>query len=203
MVLIGLLGLKGSGKDTCADYLALNYGFVKKSFADPLKRACKELFLYSDSQLYGDQKEIPDQRWFGCTPRKSLQFLGTDLLRDQVDIIMPGIGKNIFTHHFNIWYQEHIINNPDIHVVVADVRFQNEVDLLKSLGGYIIKLERNSIIPDTHVSEQEQLKIINIDHVIFNNSTKEDLYQLLHHYIFGQFKINFKNYDNYYHTMIR
>ena len=82
IMLIGFMGIKGSGKDTCADLLIQNYGFMKKSFADPLKHACKELFLFTNEQVFGTQlqKETPDPRWFGCSPRVALQYVGTDLL---------------------------------------------------------------------------------------------------------------------------
>ena len=41
MVLIGLVGRKGVGKDTFADYLVKNHQFEKHAFAEPLKQICK------------------------------------------------------------------------------------------------------------------------------------------------------------------
>ena len=92
-MLVGLSGLKGSGKDTCADYLVKNHGFIKVAFADPLKDALKVLFMFTNDQLNGtiEQKEAPDNRWFGCSTRTAMQFVGTELLRDQLDKIMPGL----------------------------------------------------------------------------------------------------------------
>lgn len=156
-MLIGIMGTKGSGKDTCGDYLIEKYGFIKKSFADPLKKACQELFLFSNEQVFGtqEQKETPDPRWFGCTPRTALQYVGTELLRDQLDKIMPGLGNNIFTYRFQIWYQEEAKKNPNLRVVISDVRFQNEIDFVQSLGGTVIKLERKPVIniPDEITEE--------------------------------------------------
>ena len=42
---IGFLGKKGTGKDTCADYLVENHAFEKLSFAGPLKEKDFPLFL--------------------------------------------------------------------------------------------------------------------------------------------------------------
>ena len=56
MECIGLLGQKGSGKDTLADYLVNNKGFVKYSFATPVKNISKILFNLSYEQLYGNLK---------------------------------------------------------------------------------------------------------------------------------------------------
>ena len=38
--IIGILGNKRVGKDTVADYLVKNYGFIKYNFADPIKEIC-------------------------------------------------------------------------------------------------------------------------------------------------------------------
>lgn len=182
MVLIGLMGKKGSGKTTGAQYLINKYHFVEESFANPLKKACQELFLLSHSQVFGTQeeKETPDPRWFRCSPRKILQYVGTDLLRDNLDKIMPGIGKDIFTHRFKLWYEEELIKNPLLCVVISDVRFQNEVDFIQSLGGTIIKINRETgIESDSHPSEMEMNRITNFDYLIDNNATLDEFYQKL------------------------
>ena len=174
MVLVGIMGVKGSGKSTGAEFLVNNYGFVEKSFADCLKKACKELFLLSDDQVFGtqEQKETPDPRWFGCTPRKMLQFVGTDLLRNNLDKIMPGLGVNIFTHHFKIWYETELVLNPNLCVVVPDVRFQNEIDFIQSLEGIVIKINRPSAVTwDMHPSELELQSISNYNFLLNNNGS--------------------------------
>ncbi|AZL89235.1 ankyrin repeat protein [Megavirus baoshan] len=174
MVLIGLMGNAGSGKTEGAKYLVDKWDFIEKSFADPLKKACQEMFLFTDEQVYGtqEQKETPDPRWFDCTPRKALQFVGTELFRDNLDKIMPGLDKNIFTHHFKLWYEQQLIINPNIRVVVSDVRFQNEADFIRNLGGVVIKLERQlGEKTDTHSSEVELRNIKTFDYLIKNTGT--------------------------------
>lgn len=174
-MLIGIIGKKGSGKDTTADYLISKYNFIKKSFADPLKKACKELFLLSDEQLYGKEKEIPDNRWYNCTPRIMLQYVGTDLLRDQLNIIMPELNKNIFINHFKLWYNKEKDFNK--YIVIPDVRFINEMETIRELNGIIIKIERNNNNDDMHISEKEMEQITLFDYIIDNNGTKNDLYK--------------------------
>ena len=171
-ILIGLMGIKRSGKDTVGDYLVSNCGFIKRAFADPLKAACRELFLLSDDQLYGDSKEVPDGRWYGASSRRILQYVGTDLLRDQLDKIMPGLGTNIHTRNFELWYNQ----NSGSNIIVPDVRFRNEVELIHRLGGIVVRLDRQAVITnDLHPSETELLKIDNYDYFLDNNGTKEQL----------------------------
>jgi len=64
-MLIALSGLASAGKDTVADHLAKNYGVTRVGFADPIKRIAKELFAFSDEQLWGPSAERnrPDKRY--------------------------------------------------------------------------------------------------------------------------------------------
>jgi hypothetical protein len=186
MVLVGLMGIKGSGKTTGAMYLLKTYGFVEKSFAEPLKKACKELFLLDDIQVFGtqEQKEIPDPRWFNCTPRKMMQYVGTELLRDQLEIIMPELGKDVFTHCFKLWYEAEMKKNHNLCVVISDVRFQNEADFIQSLGGIVIKINRPSLqTNDIHQSEIELQNITTHNFLIENTGTIENFYSELDYHI--------------------
>lgn len=56
-MIIGLCGQAGAGKDTVADFLVKNHGFVKVALADSLKRICREVFDFSDKQLWGPSEE--------------------------------------------------------------------------------------------------------------------------------------------------
>ncbi len=64
-MLLGLSGQAGSGKDTTADILVSRHGFVKVSLADPLKKICKEVYAFTDDQLWGpsEKRNEPDKRY--------------------------------------------------------------------------------------------------------------------------------------------
>ena len=64
-MIIGLCGQAGAGKSTVADFLVKNHGFVSVALADPLKRICREVFDFSDEQLWGPSSERnkPDERY--------------------------------------------------------------------------------------------------------------------------------------------
>lgn len=142
-MLIGLCGLKSSGKDTAADYLVDVRHFVKLSYASGVKNATAQIFNWDRNMLEGDTKlsrkfrETKDEFWsnefgYDVYPREMLQLMGT-----------KGGRK---TFHQNIWVsrvKNIILQNPDTNYVITDNRFPNEVDMVKELGGYNIKLERN------------------------------------------------------------
>ena len=74
------------------------------------------------------------------------------------------------------WYLDKLEKDPNIRVIINDVRFLHEYDIIKSLGGYIIKVNRNNALNDEHISENE-LDNTNFDCIIQNNSSIQDLYR--------------------------
>lgn len=81
--MIAVCGRMRCGKDTVADVLADTHDLRKVAFAEPLKQAAAALFALSHEQLYGHAKDVVDARW-KVTPRKILQYLGTDVMQYHV-----------------------------------------------------------------------------------------------------------------------
>jgi hypothetical protein len=182
--LIGLTGKKGSGKDTIANKLK-EYGYIQYAFADPLKRGIQHLFDLSDEQLYGvESKETIDPRW-GVKPRQLFQIIGTEIFQNTIhQHLKLNVGpKNHWTFLFEEWYRKKIQENPHVKIVVSDIRFPHELECVKALGGQIIKIIRsnnmnnniNNINVDTHSSEILIDQMDNVDYIIENNGTIDDL----------------------------
>ena len=173
--LIGIIGKKGSGKDTAANYIIQkNPTYLKYSFADPLKKVCSILFNFTEDQLYGDKKEEIDKNW-DITPRKIMQYIGTDILRDNLKNIIPHYKGNIWITLFEKQLEKY--NN----LIVPDVRFNDEAYAIKKNGGILIKIERD-LIEDEHSSHISENTIFDehiIDYTIVNNSSLVDLYDNL------------------------
>ncbi len=176
--LIGITGLKRSGKDTLGSNFVEKYGYKRLAFADALKDGCKEIFGFTDDQLYGDKKETIDEYW-GVTPRTVLQYVGTDLFRDQLGLIIPKIGKNIWLKVVEKKILDEWKNNPATRFVITDVRFSNECQMVKELGGIVIRVKRDSVnnSTDCHSSELE-IEKLDVTVEIPNNDTKDELFML-------------------------
>lgn len=183
MEYIGLLGKKGSGKDTLADYLVNTKGFVKYSFAKPIKDIAKILFNLSEQQLYGDLKEQVDKRW-GISPRIMFQRLGTEFGQFKIYELFPELkikDKEIWLSLFDIFLEA----NKDKNIVIADVRFKHEIEYLKKLNFNIIKINRKDSLMDNHISEKQN--DLYYDYLIENNNSKEALFNKYEDFIYIPF----------------
>jgi hypothetical protein len=191
---IAICGAKRSGKDVLAKYIIENYGFKKLSFAEPLKKAVKELFNFNDIQVgideenaLGNEKEIIDERW-GISPRKALQFFGTEIMQYSIDKLIPNTNR-CFLADILLSHISDDKNGTTNNYVISDLRFLHEYNKLKGSlkinSLIIVKISRPSInitegtegICDIHISEKEYIDIPH-DVEIVNDGTIRDLTDL-------------------------
>jgi len=166
-MLIGILGRKGHGKDTIADYLVVKYGFKKTAVAKPLKDITKILFGFTDEQLYDPVlKEVEDSYW-KVKPRVVLQYLGTEIMRNKISEIIPWVGGNFWLELL----QKNV--NVNDKTVVCDIRYENELNWIHQNNGQVIKIVRPNIPGDDH---EKNIDILVGDFLINNDSNLDDLY---------------------------
>lgn len=169
ITLVGISGFIGSGKTTISDYLCNNYGFTNYSFAEPLKKGVKEMFGFTDDQMYTQKgKETVDKFW-GISPRRALQYIGTEVMRDSIDNLIPGIGEAFWIQSFIKTYDK------TKKIVIDDVRFVNEINIIKKLGGVVYKVKRESSIVIEHKSESTLSKYELYDGTFDNNKNIDNL----------------------------
>lgn len=147
-LIFGFTGKKGCGKTTAAKHLCRHLGFVKHSFADPLKTMTFHFiksFGYKDIEAHRfmDEDKAVTIPSIGRSARWIMQTLGTEW------------GRNLINGH--CWVKAEALrlqNTLDQRIVFDDVRFENEADLIRSLGGVIIHITRKSEDIDHHASER-------------------------------------------------
>ena len=141
-MLVGVVGFIGSGKGTVGDILT-EFGFNKISFASGVKDLAAEMFGWDRSLLEGDTdasrkfREELDPFWTkelgkDFTPRLALQLLGTE------------VGRGIFHEDFWVIKTKNEIRKigKDKNFVVTDVRFPNEIKMIRENHGIIIEVSR-------------------------------------------------------------
>jgi hypothetical protein len=144
MLLFGLCGLIGAGKDTVADLLVQHYGFQKLSFAGPIKDVVSILFQWPRDRLEGSTeedrtwRETIDASWSSLlcmeiTPRKMLQMIGTNMFRQ---VLSPHFWTSVMESKLNELQCDRI--------VITDCRFLEEIELLRKFSGTVIRVERQT-----------------------------------------------------------
>lgn len=130
--LIGLIGKKGSGKDTAAAVLEA-HGFQNVKFAGALKAMLHTLLAYQGADettcrrmIDGDLKEVPTPLLGGKTPRFAMQTLGTEWGRELIGA--------------DFWLSTAMTRAATGDTVITDVRFPNEVEAVMNSGGTVIRL---------------------------------------------------------------
>jgi hypothetical protein len=196
--LIGLVGFIGSGKGTVGDHLVVTHGYQSASFASSLKDAVSSIFSWPRHLLEGDNtesrewREREDQYWSTqlqkrITPRWVLQYMGTDVLRNNF--------------HEDIWLHslEKRLIDSSKPTVITDVRFPNEISMVTRLGGEIWWIKRDpgpvweytavtdkrlmkSVYPEVHSSEYEWLGTTDLK-ILENNGSIEDLHSNIDQYL--------------------
>lgn len=207
MIVIGLQGKKRSGKDTFANFLVKHLEdkkVARTAFANPLKGMLSDISgvdffseenketdmvfmlnmikfqghtdLLLDVSVFYQLDEFARLEGFGTlyiytSKRKLMQFFGTDICRK---------------YKGDLYWVNKLEAPSDADVlIVTDVRFQTEVDKIKSLGGIIVEI-KNPLIEssDSHSSENA---VLPSDWEVYNSGTLNDLeyaaYRFIHYTI--------------------
>ena len=222
-MLIYILGEAHSGKSEASRYLRRKYKLIEISLSDPMKRFLKELYGFTDDQLWGESsnRNGPDPRFprmfeldmhgapgnsksLEClSPREALQTLGEAMRSCYSDTwvrklfetfkelergatgYLPAIG--LFGEHRPVAGMEPHPLGPFEDFLVPDVRYRNEHLALREAGGLgfrIVSPTQGQGLTGKlaeHRSETEQRTIPDseLDAVIVNNGTLEELYAKL------------------------
>ena len=172
---VGVRGKARHGKDTAANYLIEKFGFERPpSFSQALKEMALRALLTCPPMGYIASLSRDEYEQWAANPEKFwrkklwderddfsrwiLQFLGTDIFRNQVDI----------DYWVDRWYTEAFrMVQQGKKIVVPDVRFKNEAKAIRELGGeiwHVIRTDAKDLIEGgeyaaAHPSETEALQI--------------------------------------------
>jgi hypothetical protein len=167
MLIIALSGRMGVGKDTIADYLVSNYGFVKIAFADSLKRVINELFGVPLDVLYDSEKKNIHYPLINCTPRELLRSVGEALNTLRISQLPPFI--------FNARAKLHELSYGE-RVVISDLRTNEEEEFLKAEGALFWRVKRQELqFFDEHPTETSH-QAFGFHTIIENDSSLPELY---------------------------
>lgn len=178
--LIGLYSpCMGSGKTELTNVLVDLHGYTPVKFAGTLKSMIRTLLVDAGSSpleafeyTEGSRKEeiIP---FFGVTTRYLMQTLGTEWGRNQVkgtvwiDVAKAKIQKLLDYGH---------------NVVVDDMRFPNEFQAIKDLGGLTVRVIRPGLADTTGHTSEGQLEHLEFDYNLVNANGLDEWRGLASHF---------------------
>ena len=133
-MVIGISGKIGSGKDAFADlfieHVYEKYGaeFQNKKFAHNLKKIVSVLTGVPIEDVFSREGKIKYLPEWGMTIGEIQQKLGTEAVRNNI--------------HNNAWVLSlfSTYKKDEDFWIITDVRFKNEAEIVKKMGGVIIRL---------------------------------------------------------------
>ena len=180
--LIGFTGRAGSGKDTACDYAVSDHNATKFAFADPLRKIALSIdpvVGWSDGDSFHYSQALEGYGYAGSKElfpefRRFLQRLGTEGLRDNVDQdFWVNLAEREILGHLGSADSDRTL------MVISDVRFANEAEMIRHNGGIIVRVDRgeDGLTEGlaSHASETE-LESIDADLTIMNNGPFDQLF---------------------------
>ena len=179
MQIIGICGRKGSGKSTLAGQI----GGMRLPFAHFLKEGLIAMGVPEEAIYDPIKKEEPLDILQGKSGRYAMQTLGTEWGRGMM-------GPEFWT---DLWLHAVMRLHSETCIVVDDVRFPQEVQMIRDLGGMVFAVVRGQIPEHSnnkwvrmwqqrniHPSERLVYEDYDIP-IILNNSTPENLFAEYNH----------------------
>jgi len=180
--LIALGGQLRAGKDEVAQHLANKHGYVVMGMSDNLNQALLALnpwintaMAYPEVQRYREYHDAIGYVEAKKNPevRRLLQVLGTEVGRNM-------ISQDVWVNMAERTIREHWAQNKK--VVITAVRFPNEIEMVRRLGGTTVWIERASEARTdaqgdilAHASENS-VSADDFEHFLDNDSTLDELF---------------------------
>lgn len=160
---IGIAGKARSGKDTVANFVLAAIGGYRYSFADPIRAMLVHVGVDMRDPYWQARKEEGIPALNGVSPRQMMQTLGTEW------------GRQLISDDLWIWIAQQRLLHSGPGMIIADIRFENEADWVRRMGGLMIHVQRESAVPvREHVSENG-VAIQENDRVLRNDGSLQDL----------------------------
>ena len=186
MLLIGLLGRAGSGKDTVAAFVRETIDAATFAFATSLKQEASRAFGV-DPRLFDERaiKEVPLQQLAltRCTMPEFVDFASElarfDSLKPRT--IMQAYGDFRRQQHPGYFLRPAYFAWSDAQtagraaLVITDVRYPNEAEWVKTHGGLLWRVERTGLAPVNSHSSEWSLRDYPVDATIRNFGSLDDL----------------------------
>jgi dephospho-CoA kinase len=164
-MLIGFTGPMRAGKTTAAMHLVISRGFIRCSFAQPVRRECAMMLATLEGESYPRLEEEMRAdaskekfrgllQWYGIYRRMNDPEHWVRNMKRRLDIMLAR----------------------DYSICIDDVRFENEAAMIHRLGGKVVLIDSAAAPMSDHESEREW-QTMPVDYTLFNDVSIEQLHQ--------------------------
>jgi hypothetical protein len=168
-LVVGLHGAKGSGKDQFFAVLRKSFpqlDIKKIAYADPIKLEVMRIFGLQNEDLYDLFKRTQVQFCLPSGQNTPNSVSGRQVVRE-IGMLMRRYNNDQFIQYVN----QRILASPSTLWCVTDLRFDNELQSLRTLNNSIIvKVKRPGYKFDGHVTEIE-IPDSECTSIIYNDDT--------------------------------
>lgn len=181
-MLIGLGGYAKSGKDATADFMVEDAGFTKRFFSWAVNEALLVLnpwlpYAHEVADVWpanADMLRYADFFVLCGGYAEYEHFKDHPVVRQYMQDMGTGVGRKMFGE--NVWVDkldQQVREHGD--VVVTGVRYQNELEWVRSSGGKAIWVARRGYGPINAHSSDNSLGEADFDAILQNDGTLDDL----------------------------
>lgn len=169
-IIIGLCGRAGVGKDTAADYLEREYGFVSATFAQPLKIMLDALLCDANidyTYLYEPKLKNVEIPQLGVSGRQLMQTLG-----DWGRSLSPTWWVRLLA--LNVGLDG--AGSTPVHdrIVISDVRYPNEAAWVLAKSGHLVRIHYADFEPVREHSSESHVEFLPATVELYNDHTSLD-----------------------------
>ena len=137
-IILGLVAPSGGGKTTVCSHLKSAHGFILTHVADSLKLGFQVMFGVGPEWCERPLIEEPAPFLGGVTTREFLEQIGTR--EHQIaPLAMPLRARSEILRM--------IENRPGARIIVDGIRRETESDMVRALGGHIVRMEGKPVDP--------------------------------------------------------
>lgn len=175
--LIGLGGYATAGKDAVADFLVTDHGFMKMGMSDALLDVMTILNPYLTSVSFPDThppvRFVDHLEVVGYVEakrhpevRRLMQILGTEIGRNM-------LGPDTWADMARNKILAELDHGRS--VAITGIRFPNEIDMIHSLGGALVWVDRPGVEPARGHASDQSVSPEAFDVSLLNHGTLDDL----------------------------
>lgn len=187
MLVIGLMGRAGSGKDSVADIVCETVNAARFAFATLLKKEAAAAFRV-DARLFDNRqlKETPIRQLAlaRCAEPAFVAFAGRELgllgpLKPRTIMQVWGDWRRSQDRDYFIppaaYTRRMAMAGGHVAMVVTDVRFANEAQWVADHGGVLWKIERAGLPPVNSHQSEWSIRELRADAVVRNDGSLDEL----------------------------